>query len=107
MDEGTIFPRNTRGNPFAVFQRTQEPRATKDGARGSGLLRAQDAAVAANPRQHPGPVAPGQSTMTCGTKRAVLPVISPSSRMPMPAGAPSTIQLPITGKHPGAASGNW
>jgi len=52
------------------------------------------------PDVRPGPLGAGlrpQSSMTCGTKRAVLPVMRPSSRMPMPAGAPSTIQAPITG----------
>ena len=45
-------------------------------------------------------------SMTCGTKRAPLPVIRPSSRMPMPAGSPPTTQLPMTGKMPGAGCGS-
>ena len=36
----------------------------------------------------------------CGVKRARLPVIRPSSRTPMPAGRPSTVHTPSTGRLP-------
>ena len=71
------------------------------------------AAVGSNPTQgatgavfsQTAPAMTDQPSITCGTNRAVFEVISPSSRMPIPTGAPSTTQLPSTGKHPGAASG--
>ena len=48
-----------------------------------------------------------QPSMMCGTKRAPLPVTRPSSRMPMPAGAPSMIQLPMTARRSSSPASAW